>query len=115
MEHYSKPTTSNKREQKASHKCICCNTDDAAGRDALVVSADTVAYGIIEHFSTAVPSFDILLSRIDNIDIPDELRHGLNMLSILHRKSLFHQTIIDLIRNLEDYTDDDDYYVNAIE
>ena len=37
------------------------------------------------------------------------------MLSILHRKYLFHQTVIELIRNLENYTDNDDYYVNAIE
>jgi len=47
--------------------------------------------------------------------LPDELRNGLNMLSILHRKYLFHQTVIELIRNLENYTNNDDYYVNAIE
>jgi hypothetical protein len=115
MEHSPIPTTSTKREQKASHKCICCNIDNATGRNALVVSAETVAHGIIEHFSTAIPSFDILFTRIDDISIPDELCNGLNMLSILHRKSSFHQTTIDLFRNLEGYTDDDDYYVNEIE
>jgi hypothetical protein len=115
MKNSTTPTSSTKRVQKVSHKCVCCNTDDASGGDTFTVSAETVAYGIIELFSSASSSLEILLSRIDNIEIPDELRNGLNMLSILHRKSSFHQTIIDLIRNLEDYTDDDDYYVNEIE
>ena len=94
MKNSSTPISSTKRVQKESHKyvwrwylyCQCRNCRLWNYRALLLCIWSSLL---------------ILLSRIDNIDIPDELRNGLNMLSILHRKSSFHLTIIELIETLK--------------
>lgn len=71
------------------HRCICCEKDDATGRGTEVVSPETIAYGIIDLFSSESSSLGILLSRIDNTDIPDELRNGLNMRAFHSSQEIF--------------------------
>jgi hypothetical protein len=112
--------------QGASHKCVCCNKDEASGRDTVAVTAAIVAYGIIEHFSTApdpcqstlssLSPLSVLLSRSGYDTYPDALVRGLATLSKLHRQHSFLQQIIDCIKTsaAECTLDDDNVYYTDI-